>query len=390
MNFDEVFERKQTNSMKWDLLKERYQSEDLWPMWVADMDFQAPPPVLDAMRQVVDHGIFGYHARPDSLREVTAGWLKKRFKWEVQKEDFVFTPGVVPAISHLIKTFTAKGDQVIIQTPVYYPFYSLIKNSERTLVKNPLKETDDGFVMDLDDLEEKMKAGARMLLLCSPHNPIGRVWKKEELRKVGELAEKYNVLVVSDEIHADLILKGEHVPFAKVNNDLDVSVITCMAPSKTFNLAALQLSYVIFQDSEERTLYEKHLSNEFVGIDNPFATVAAEAAYLHGEPWLEALLEYIKGNVELVKQDIETNMPKIKVVEPEGTYLIWLDFREFGMSGLELQEWLRKEGNLALSDGHIFGPEGSGFARMNLACPKSHVEEGLRRLNQAYNSYKVK
>ncbi|MFB5663836.1 MalY/PatB family protein [Alteribacillus sp. HJP-4] len=384
MQFDKVHDRKNTNSMKWDHTAERYGSSDLWPMWVADMDFQAPQPVLNALKEVAEHGIFGYHRRPESIREVTTSWIKKRFGWNVNNNQIVYTPGVVPAISHLIKTFTEKGDGIIIQPPVYYPFYALIEYTERKLLRNPLKETTDGFTVDLEDLEQKMKEGAKILLLCSPHNPIGRVWTKEELDRIADLCETYGVLVISDEIHADLILKGKHIPFASAAAGRNIETITCMAPSKTFNLAALQLSYVVFENEDSQKAYEEHLKRNFVEIDNPFATVAAEAAYRDGEEWLEEMLEYVRGNVSYVKSFIDKNMPEMEVIEPEGTYLIWIDMRRLKMSASEQQDWLRQEGKLALSDGHIFGREGAGFVRINVACPRANVEEGLNRLQKAY------
>lgn len=385
MDFDRVIDRRNTNSLKWDYVSARYGEEGLWSMWVADMDFQAPKPVLEAMEKLIEHGIFGYHQIPDSLREATTSWLKKRLHWEVREEEIVFTPGVVPAIHHVIETFTNKGDGIIIQTPVYYPFYSLIEFNERTLLRNPLIEVEEGyFTIDFDDLEKQMKKGAKMLLFCSPHNPIGRVWTKEELEKVTALAAKYDVIVVSDEIHSDLILTGKHIPFATVASQKEVETITCMAPSKTFNLAALQLSYVIFQNKRMQKKYETRLTKQFVGVDNPFSSVAAEAAYRHGEEWLEQLLDYVRDNIQYVKEWMEDHIPEIRVIEPEGTYLIWLDMRKLGMDAKELETWLRKEAKIALNDGHMFGKEGEGFARMNVACPRKNVEEGLSRLYEAY------
>jgi cystathionine beta-lyase len=384
MDFNKVLNRKNTNSMKWDFAAERYGSSELWPMWVADMDFQAPQPVLDAMQEVLDHGIFGYHRRPESLKDATTEWIRTRHNWNVSNEQLVFTPGVVPAISHLIQTFTEKGEGVILQTPVYYPFYMLVDNNERTLYKNPLKETNEGFTIDVENLEEQMKAGAKMLLLCSPHNPIGRVWTEDELQQIAALAEKYNVLVVSDEIHADLILSGVHVPFSKAAEGYDVETITCMAPSKTFNLAALQLSYVVFEKKASQKAYEAHLQRNFVGIDNPFATAAAEAAYRHGTEWLEELLVHLRENVDYLKDQLESAIPEAHVIKPEGTYLVWIDLRGLGMDKKELEEWLRKEAGVALSDGHIFGDEGAGFVRINVACPRTHIDEGVRRLKEAY------
>ncbi|WP_240374529.1 MalY/PatB family protein [Bacillus piscicola] len=386
MSFENVINRKNTNSLKWDHTAERYGAQELWPMWVADMDFRAPEPVIEAMQDVLNHGVFGYHRRPESLREATTAWIAKRFDWMVENKQLVFTPGVVPAISHVIQTFTEKGDGIIIQPPVYYPFYSLIESNERKLLRNPLKETEQGFTVDLEDLEVQMQKGAKMLLLCSPHNPIGRVWSADELENIAMLCEKYNVLVVSDEIHADLVLQGKHIPFAKAAAKKDINVVTCMAPSKTFNLAALQLSYVIFEKEELQKAYEAHLQQQFVGIDSPFATAAAEAAYREGETWLEEMLDYVRGNVRYVKEFVDTNMNLLDVMEPEGTYLVWVDMRKLNMDASELESWLRKEAQVAFSDGHIFGKEGAGFVRINVACPRANVEEGLHRLQSAYDT----
>lgn len=385
VDFNKVIHRKNTNSMKWDATGERYGASDLWPMWVADMDFKAPEPVREAMQSVLDHGVFGYYRKPESLRQAIVDWNKKRFGRTLETGQFVFTPGVVPAINHIIQAFTEEGDGIIIQPPVYYPFYSLIQMNKRKTLRNPLKEEREGFTIDFKNLEEQMKNGAKMLLLCSPHNPIGRVWTEEELQRLTDLCETYNILVVSDEIHADLVLEGKHIPFAQAAQGKQIQTITCMAPSKTFNLASLQLSYVIFEEDSLKTKYENQLQRQFVGMDNPFSIVAAEAAYRQGEDWLEQLLEYLRGNVRYLKEFIETNMPELRVIEPEGTYLVWIDMRGLNMSASELEKWLRQEGKLALSDGHIFGEEGAGYVRINVACPRANVEEGVRRLKQAYD-----
>ncbi|PSL44489.1 cystathionine beta-lyase [Salsuginibacillus halophilus] len=383
-------ERWNTNSMKWDMLEERYNNPDLWPMWVADMDFQAPQPVLEAMREVLDHGIFGYHVRPKSLYKAVQGWLSRRFSWEVNTDQMVFTPGVVPSISHLIQTFTEEGDGVIIQTPVYYPFFPLVRNHNRHLIQNPLVETESGYEINFTELESQMKEGARMIVLCSPHNPVGRVWTKAELEEVARLAEVYNVFVVSDEIHADLIFQGEHVPFVHAAKGYQVETATCLAPSKTFNIASLQLSYVVFENSSLQRRFENQLKTNFVGIDNPLASAACEAAYNEGEQWLEDLIAYLKGNIAYLKAQVAENMPEIKVFEPEGTYLVWMDFRGLGLYGEDLQTWLREEAGLALNDGHMFGEAGNGFARMNIACPRSHIEKGVQLLQHAYEQKAVK
>lgn len=389
MNFDEIIERRNTNSMKWDHLKAVYQDADLWPMWVADMDFRAPEPVMNALDDVTRHGIFGYHHPPHSLRIAIQDWTSRRFGWDVQPENMTFTPGVVPAIHHLINVYSNEGDGIIIQTPVYHPFFALLRSNQRTLLENRLLQRENGkYDIDFDDLESQMKKGAKILILCSPHNPVGRVWSESELSKVAELCARYEVTVISDEIHADLVLQGNHTPFAKLEAAKDLQVATCMAPSKTFNLAALQLSYVIFNDKNMQKKFEQQMKQHFMGIGNPYSSAAAEAAYRHGEAWLEALLTYIQGNVDYVQERLQQEMPSIHAAKPEATYLMWLDFRELGLTQDDLQNWLRNEGRIALNDGHTFGKAGSGFARMNVATPREHVVEGMNRLKTAYDKMK--
>ncbi|QQK81248.1 pyridoxal phosphate-dependent aminotransferase [Salicibibacter cibi] len=386
MNFDEIIERRNTNSMKWDQLEAKYQDSELWPMWVADMDFRAPEPVLKALDDVTRHGVFGYHHPPHSLRQAIQDWTSRRFGWDIKPEAMTFTPGVVPAIHHLINAYTDEGDGIIIQTPVYFPFFALLRSNRRTLLENRLVEGTDGkYEIDFDDLEAHMKNGAKMIILCNPHNPVGRVWSESELTKIAELCARYDVTVVSDEIHADVILQGNHTPFAKLETAKDLQVATCMAPSKTFNLASLQLSYVIFNDGEMQKRLEQQMQQNFTGIGNPYSSAAAEAAYRHGEPWLEELLSYVQGNVDYVNERLQTEMPSIGFVKPEATYLLWLDFRKLELTQDDLQNWLRKEGKIALNDGHTFGKAGSGFARMNVACPREHVVEGMNRLKTAYD-----
>ncbi|WP_160112470.1 MalY/PatB family protein [Salicibibacter kimchii] len=386
MNFDEIIDRKNTNSMKWDNVKAVYQNDDLWPMWVADMDFRAPDPVLKALDDVTKHGVFGYHHPPHSLRQAIRDWASRRFGWEIKPEALTFTPGVVPAIHHLINAYTDEGDGIIIQTPVYHPFFALLQSNRRTLLENRLVEGEDGkYKIDVDDLETHMKNGAKMIILCNPHNPVGRVWSESELAKIAELCTRYDVTVISDEIHADLILQGNHTPLAKLEEAKNLQVATCMAPSKTFNLASLQLSYVIFNDEEMQKKLEQQMKQNFMGIGNPYASAAAEAAYRHGEPWLEALLDYVQGNVNYVNERLQKEMPSIGFAKPEATYLLWLDFRKLELTQDDLQDWLRKEGKIALNDGHMFGKAGSGFARMNVAAPREHIVEGLNRLKTAYD-----
>ncbi|KMK77770.1 MalY/PatB family protein [Alkalihalobacillus pseudalcaliphilus] len=385
--FNQVIERKGTNSLKWDMLQERFGSDDVLPLWVADMDFRAPDAVIEAIKEKADHGIFGYPAHAKSLDKAVQSWLKRRYGWEVQENAFIYTLGVVPALSHLICTFTKKSDEIIIQSPVYYPFYDVIEKNERTLVKNPLKYNGQRYEMDYEDLESKITDHTKMLLLCHPHNPGGRVWEKAELERLVAICKKHNLYIVSDEIHADLLYDGfTHTPIASIDLEMSNRIFTCLAPSKTFNLAGMQASYVVIEDAAKRLEFKKYMATTFTGMNNSFAEVAMEAAYTYGEPWLEELMTYIQHNYQLVTTFITEHMPKIKWMEPEGTYLLWLDFTGLNMDPVERKKWLIEEAKVGFNHGAMFGEEGSNFERMNLACPSSIVEEALTRLKRAYDN----
>lgn len=383
-NFDEIIDRKSNFAAKYDELKLKYGKEDLIPMWVADMDFKAPQPVIDVMRERLEQGIFGYTSRPASYYESISQWLAKRHGWNVDPKHIIHSPLVIPSINVIIKEFTNPGDKIIIQTPVYSPFFDVVNNNNRELVLNPLKLVDGNYVMDYENLEEAAKSGAKMLLLCNPHNPVGRVWTREELVKLGEICLKYGVRVVSDEIHSDLIYKGnKHIPFGMISEDFFKNSITCSAPSKTFNIAGLQASYVIFPTEEEKQIFDHAWTLIDIKRNNCFSLVATEAAYRNGEEWLEQLLEYLQGNVDLVKDYCEKYIPKIKPNRPEGTYLIWIDCRELGMDKDQLTKFMIDEVKVAFNAGHAFGIEGEGYIRMNIACPRSIVQEVLDRLKTA-------
>ena len=383
-NFDEIIDRKSNFAAKYDELTLKYGKGDLIPMWVADMDFKAPQPVIDTMRERLEQGIFGYTSRPDSYYESISQWLEKRHGWKVDPKHIIHSPLVIPSINVIIKEFTQPGDKIIIQTPVYSPFFDVVKNNDRELVVNPLKLVDGNYVMDYENLEEAAKSGAKMLLLCNPHNPVGRVWTREELVKLGDICLKYGVKVVSDEIHSDLIYKGnKHVPFGMISEDFFKNSITCSAPSKTFNIAGLQASYVIFPNEEEKQIFDHAWTLIDIKRNNCFSLVATEAAYRHGEEWLEQLLEYLEGNVDLVKDYCDKYIPKIKPNRPEGTYLIWIDCRELGMDKDQLTKFMIDEVKVAFNAGHAFGVEGEGYIRMNIACPRSIVQEVLDRLKTA-------
>ncbi len=383
--FDEVINRKGTNSLKWDMLEQRYGRDDLLPMWVADMDFRAPQAVLDALHKKIDHGIFGYPAHSDEVDLAVQGWLKKRYGWQIEKDMIIYQLGVVPSISYIIQAFTEPGDEVIIQTPVYYPFYDVITKNNRKIVHNPLAFDGNHYEMDLTRLEESITEKTKMLLLCHPHNPVGRVWTREELERLAALCEKYNLLVISDEIHADLLFRGkQHIPFASLNEDTKMRTFTCLAPTKTFNLAGIQASYIVVENEQLHRQLSRHLADSFAGSGNVFSEVATTAAYTYGEEWLEQLMDYVEDNYTFVKDYVEKYMPVLRVMNSEGTYLLWLDCSKLPLTAPERKRWLIEEAKVAFNHGAIFGEEGKNFERMNLACPRTTLIEGLERLRKAY------
>ena len=322
-NFDEVIDRSNNFSAKWSEMDKKYGSNDLLPMWVADMDFKTAPSVIDAMRERLEQGIYGYTTRPSSYNESIVNWVSRRYGWNIESDWIIFSPGVIPSISLIIKEMTNINDKIMIQEPVYSPFNSVVKDNDRELVISPLIKLEDGnYVMDFEDIESKIK-DVKMFILCNPHNPVGRVWTKEELKRLGDICIKNNVKVISDEIHGDIIFKGnKHIPFASISEEFAQNSITCTAPTKTFNLAGLQMSQIILPNKED---YKK-LDSAFARLDirrnNAFSLVATEAAYNHGENWLDKLLEYIEGNVDFAIKYIKENMPVLKVKKPEGTYLL--------------------------------------------------------------------
>ena len=331
-DFDEIIHREHTNCVKYDLRNEYFGKEDVIPMWVADMDFAVPPFVREALRKRAEHPVYGYTVLSDSYYRSIINWLEKKHHWKIQKEWISYSPGIVTALNLLVQAFSGPGDSVIVQPPVYFPFFNAVKTNNRKLVYNQLLEIDNRYFIDFDDLQKKAEEGARMLLLCSPHNPVGRTWTKEELERLGAWSLKYGVLIISDEIHADLVFEPfKHIPFAGMSEELSQNTISCIAPSKTFNLAGLSTSSVIISDKELRKKYSKttervHLSN------NIFGAIASEAAYTHGYEWLQQLMGYLQNNVNLVTRYFRDHLPEVKVTRPEATYLLWLDFR-----GLKIQ-----------------------------------------------------
>jgi len=389
-NFDESIDRTNYHSVKWDELKTKFGDipEDVLPMWIADMEFRSPQPVIEAIKKAAEHGIYGYTSRPLSYYQAIIDWMEKRHNWKVKKDWLVFSPGVVPALSFIIRAFTQPGDKVIVQPPVYYPFFRVIENNGCHVVNNPLKLSNKKYFMDYDDLEKKVDdSRVKLIILCSPHNPVGRVWQKEELIILGEICLEHNIIVVSDEIHADILFKGyRHIPFASISPAFAHHSITCTAPSKTFNLAGLQTSSIIIPNKKYCRIYENILDSLALDENNVFGLVALEAAYRDGEEWLEQLLSYLNENLKFLMKYFEERIPKIKVIKPEGTYLVWLDCRQLGLSVKDLNNFMIKKAGVTLDDGYWFGTEGEGFMRINIACPRSFLEEGLKRIERAINS----
>lgn len=387
MNFNKVTDRKNTGSVKWDTMEQFEKPNDVLPLWIADMDFKAPAGVLKALEERVSHGIFGYTQQMDSYYEAVVNWMDRRHDWKIKKDWIIITPGIVPAINFIIQTFAKEGEGVLIQRPVYNPFTNAIVNNGRKLVNSPLVLREDHYEIDFEDFENKIvEEDVKLFILCSPHNPVGRVWTSEELKTMGDICLKHKALVVVDEIHHDLVFKGlKHIPFASLSKEYSNNCITCTSPSKTFNLAGLQLSNIIIENQEILTRLNTYLDNISLTTANIFGIVGSEAAYNTGEEWLEELIDYIEGNKKYVQDFFAKKFPMIKVIDIEGTYLLWVDFRSLGMEQEELSKFLVEEAKLWLNDGYIYGEEGSGFERINLACPRSVLEKGLKQLEEALN-----
>jgi cystathionine beta-lyase len=380
-DFNKIIDRRHTDSAKWAI----DDNDDMLPLWIADMDFASPQPVIDAIKKRAEMGIYGYAIFADSYYEAINYWMMKRHGLEIRKEWVKFSPGIVSALHMLIKAFTKPGDKVIIQKPVYYPFFGAIESNRCQIVDNPLKYVDGKYTMDFEDLEAKAKDNrTKVLILCSPHNPVGRVWTKEELTRLGEICLLNNVIVISDEIHSDLIYRGyKHTPFISISEKFTQNSVTCIAPSKTFNLAGLQTSVIIVPNEKMKDQFTEVLKDNHVKRPNVFGAVALEAGYRQGEEWLEQLLDYLQGNLDFLTTYINEKVPQIKVVQPQGTYLIWLDCRKLGMTPEKLKDFITNKAKLWLDDGYIFGESGEGFERINIACPRIILTEALRRLESA-------
>ena len=380
-NFDEIILRRGTNSYKWDSAGDA----DVLPMWVADMDFRTAPPVVEALRKRVEHGIFGYVRVPDAYYSAVTNWFARRHDWQIEKEWIIYTTGVVPALSAVIKALTAPGDKVMVQTPVYNCFFSSIRNNGCGMIANPLIYRNGTYQIDFADLEQKAAdPSIKVLLLCNPHNPAGRVWTKQELTRIGDICIRNNVWVVADEIHCELVFPGHtYIPFASISQEFLMHSVTCTSPSKAFNLAGLQIANIISADTDIRTKIDKAININEVCDVNPFGVEALMAAYNDGEEWLEELKQYLFANYNYLRAYFEEYLPEFPVSILEGTYLVWVDCSVLNQSSDEIIKTLLEKVKIWVNEGSLYGEAGEGFIRINIACPRQQLIEGLNRLRRA-------
>ena len=385
LDFDKIIERDNTNCLKYDFRVARGMPADILPLWVADMDFQISSYIQDAIEKQVRHGIYGYSEAGNEYFEAVSSWLRQQHGWEVEQQWLVKTPGVVFALAMAVKAFTNVGDGVLIQKPVYYPFSGVILDNKRKVVDNTLVLGEDGrYHIDFEDFEEKVvNENVKLFFLCNPHNPVGRVWEREELERLGDICYRHHVIVVSDEIHSDFMWKGKHQVFADLKEEYRDISITCTAPSKTFNIAGLQVSNIFIPNTRLRHQLKRQLDASGYSQLNAVGIVACDAAYRYGREWYNGVCSYIKENIEYVGRYLEENIPGAKLLRPEGTYLLWLDFRELHLSDAALEDLIIKKAGLWLDSGAIFGDAGKGFQRINAACPRKILEKALHKLEEA-------
>ncbi len=383
-NFDEIVDRTGSNSLKYDARAMFFGKEDVLPLWVADMDFRTPDFIVEAIRKRANHEIFGYTFRPATYNQSIVNWLKKRHNWGIKPEWISFSPGVVAGLTLAIQALSEEGDGVIVQPPVYNPFYDSIKGTNRQMVENPLKLENGRYYFDLDDLRAKITPKTKLLLLSNPHNPGGMAWNNDELLALAQVCLEHKIIIISDEIHSDLIFEGhKHTPVASLSDEIAQNCVTLMAPSKTFNTAGLTTSFVVIPNKRLFVAYERVMRLPHLHMGNIFGTVALEAAYTHGEEWLTQLLVYLQDNYKLLETFFAEKLPNVKVMRPEATYLIWIDFSTYNLTDDDLNKKLIDAG-LGLNRGTQFGKQGSGFMRMNIGCPRSVLKEALTLVEKAF------
>ncbi|NOR73641.1 MAG: putative C-S lyase [Draconibacterium sp.] len=384
-NFDEIVPREGTNCIKYDVREKVFGSADVLPLWVADMDFRTPDFIVDAIKKRTEHEIFGYSFKSDSYYKSIIDWMKRRHNWEIRKGQISSSPGVVAGLTIAIETFSNPGDGVVVQPPVYFPFFDCVKGTSRKMVENPLKLENGRYTFDFEDLKSKIDENTKLLLLCNPQNPGGMVFTREELTELANICIENNIMIISDEIHSDLIFGGhKHIPIASISDDIAQNSLVFMAPSKTFNVAGLASSVAIIQNKVNFVRYERALGVGHLGMGNIFGSVALEAAYTHGDDWLEQMLDYVWENYQVLERFFEANLPKVKVMKPESTYLVWLDFTAYGMKNRELLNFASEKAKVGLNDGGKFGTGGEGWLRINIGCTRTVLEEALERLGKAF------
>lgn len=384
-DFSHVYNRKISHSLKWDQLQTVFNTDDVLPMWVADMDFKAPSVVNKAIEKRAKHGFYGYTVINDELKQKVSDWVSNQHNWSTQIDSLIFSPGVIPSINSAIEVFTNPGDKILIQTPVYTPFFNLIKSNNREIIEQELVKQDNKYEINFADFEKKIKSGVKVFILCSPHNPVGRVWRKDELEKMAEICLANDVLIFADEIHADLTLGGhKHISIASLSKEVSNKTITFMSPTKTFNLAGLQISYIIAENKRFNAKLVAELNRQGMNMMNTFGVVALDAVYPDAKPWLSDLLKVVEDNKNYVVERLERETP-LKVIDAEGTYLLWIDCEALGLSEEELNDFFIKEAKVGLNRGSSYGKPGNQFMRMNIACPKELITQGTDRIINAIN-----
>lgn len=385
-DFDKIIERKGSSCIKWDGMEKFLGAGDALPMWVADMDFLTPEYITEAIIKRANHGVFGYPLRDEGYFTSLMDWLQRRHQWKVERDWITFCPGVVPAVNMAVLAYTSPGDKIIVQPPVYFPFFTAVTDHKRTLAYNNLVMSAGRLCMDFDNLETLAKDGAKMLILSNPHNPGGSVWTKSELTQMAEICLKYNVLIISDEIHCDLIFKPfKHTPVAGISKEISLQTLTTVAPSKTFNLSGLATSSVIIENDSLRRKFNAQLDHLHIGGGNIFGNIASEQAYSHGDSYVDELMDYLALNSVILEKYVSDNLPKIKIIRPESTFLVWLDCREMGLNDEELNKFFLHKAKVGMNPGKMFGAGGEGFMRMNIGCPAATLVKGLDRIKEAFS-----
>lgn len=384
-NFDEIIERRGTDCVKYDLLEAIFGNAEALPLWVADTDFRVPEFIMKALQKRMNHEILAYSYRPDSYFEAIINWLDRKHDWKIEREMITSSPGVVSAVTMLIMALSEPGDKVIVQPPVYFPFFTSIKGSGRKMVENPLKLKDGRYTFDFENLQKIIDSQTKLLILCSPHNPGGMVWKLDELEELSRICSDNGIVIISDEIHADLVFSGnKHIPIPMVSEKIAMNSAVLMAASKTFNVAGLSTAFVIIPNKKLRIKYEKVLHTVHIDSGNIFGNIATEAALSLGYDWLTQLMTYLEDNYNTLETFLKARMPKVKIMKPEATFLVWLDFTAYNLTELELSKILIN-GGVALNNGSKFGTGGEGYFRLNFGCPRAILEEGLIKIERAFN-----